>query len=196
MKRFTWLLAAALAAPAATVPIAAPAAAQVNNRAPGPFVESLAEQAFGAMKGDRAAARTQFRTLLSQHFAVDQIGDNLIRTWRPKISKQQYSAYKAAFPDFILGTYADRLYDYAGADLQVVRVQDRGNTAAVLSRVTKPGAKPVNVVWALAKSGNGYKVTNLTVSGVNVAMSQQADFNSYAQRNGFDGLVAFLKRRG
>ena len=31
--------------------------------------------------------------------------------------------------------------------------------------------------------------------GVNVAVAQEADFNSYIQRNGFDRLIAFLRSR-
>jgi phospholipid transport system substrate-binding protein len=191
------LFAAAFALTMVGAPIAAtPAVAQVSNQDPGRFVDTLADQGFGLLKGNRAQARNQFRALLSQHFAVDAIGDRLIRSWRPKISPQQYAAYKAAFPNFIIGTYADRLYDYASADLKVVRVQNQGNAAAVLTQVTRPGARPVNVVWSLAKAGNAYKVTNLTVGGVNLAMSQAADFNSYAQRNGFDALVKFMRQRG
>lgn len=199
MNRASRLLAAAglalagVAAPAAFAPAAAQA---IPNTDPGKFVDAIADRGFAALKGNRQAARGQFRALLAQHFAVDALGDRLIQQWRPKISQAQYAAYKAAFPNFIIGTYADRLYDYAGADLKVVRVQNQGNGAAVLSTVTKPGARPVNVIWSLTKVGNAYKVNNLTVGGVNLAMSQAADFNSYAQRNGFDALVAFMKKRG
>jgi phospholipid transport system substrate-binding protein len=52
------------------------------------------------------------------------------------------------------------------------------------------------VIWSLTKSGSGYKVSNLTVAGVNLALSQEADFKAYAQRNGFDALVKFMKDRG
>jgi phospholipid transport system substrate-binding protein len=175
---------------------AVPAAAEVNNQDPGKFVQSLAATSFGILKGEKAAARNKFRSLLSQHFAVDAIGDRLIRRWRPKISDSQYKAYKSAFPSFIVGTYADRLYDYANADIKIVRVQNQGNSAAVLTQVARPGARPVTAIWALAKVGGGYKVTNLTVGGVNVAVAQEADFNSYVQRNGFDALVNFMEKRG
>lgn len=185
------------AAVAAALPLAtAPAVAQANNSDPGRFVESIAEGGLRALSGNRAAARGKFRSMLAQHFAVDAIGDQLIRRWRPQINQSQYAAYKAAFPNFIIGTYADRLYDYADADVKVVRVQNQGNRAAVLTTVSKPGAKPVNVIWTLVKAGNGYKIANLNVGGVNVAMAQTADFNSYIQRNGFDALVDFMKRRG
>jgi phospholipid transport system substrate-binding protein len=181
---------------AMTAVAATPASAAINNQDPGKFVQSLATTSFNALKGDKASARNNFRSVLSQHFAVDAIGDRLIRRWRPKISDAQYKAYKAAFPSFIVGTYADRLYDLADADIKVVRVQNRGSNAAVLTQITRPGRRPVNAIWSLAKVGNGYKVSNLTVGGVNVAVAQEADFNSYVQRNGFDALVNLMERRG
>lgn len=190
-------MALALAGTAAPLFIAPAAAAAINTQDPGQFINGLTQQGFAALRGgNKSAARSQFRTLLSQHFAVDQIGDRLIRRWAPKITPAQHAAYKAAFPNFIIGTYADRLFDYANASVKIVRVQPAGNGAAVLTQVTKPGASPVNVVWTVEKIGGAYKVTNLTVANINLAITQAADFNSYIQRNGFDKLVAFMKARG
>lgn len=180
----------------AAVSIATPAAAEVDSSDPGRFVQTLAQTGFGVLKGNRANGRAQFRSLLSRHFAVDAIGDRLIQRWRRTIKPAQYQAYKAAFPSFIVGTYADRLYEYANAGIKIGRIQNQGASAAVMSQVTKPGARPVSAIWTVARSGTGYKVTNLTVNGVNLALTQQADFDSYVQRNGFDALVAFMKQRG
>jgi phospholipid transport system substrate-binding protein len=176
--------------------VAAPAHAQIDNRDPARFVEGLATTGFSSLKGPRAAARGKFRAILAQHFAVDAIGERLIRRWRPQISQAQYAQYRAAFPNFIIGTYADRLYDYNDASLKVVRVQNQGANAAVSTVVTKPGGRPANVTWTLTRVGAGYKVQNLTVSGVNLAVAQGADFDSYIQRNGFDRLIALMLRRG
>lgn len=175
---------------------AAPAEAAIDNREPGPFIHSLATAGFTVLKGSKASARSQFRSLLARHFAVEAIGDRLIRRWRPTISQSQYAAYKAAFPDFIIGTYADRLYDYADANFKVIRVQEQANGAAVLTQVTKPGTRPISAVWSVTKINGSYKVTNLTVAGINLAVAQSADFDSYVQRNGFDALLTFMKKRG
>ena len=61
----------------------APAGAQVSHQDPGKFVQSLATTGFGVLKGDKAAARGKFRSLLAQHFAVDAVGDRLVRRWKP-----------------------------------------------------------------------------------------------------------------
>ncbi len=145
--------------------------------------------------GSKASARGQFRDLLGQYFAVDEIGDRLIRRWRPQISPAQYAAYKAALPNFIISTYADRLYDYANAQVKVTRAVPGGSGAAVVSQVLQPGQQPINAIWTVEKDANGYKVSNLTVAGINLVLTQTADFDSYVQKNGFDKLVTFMKSR-
>ena len=192
------LAAAAISLSSLAIPtLATPALAAVNDQQPGPFVDTLSAEAFKALRsGNRTAAKSQFRTLLSQYFAVDAIGDRLIRRWSAKITPAQRASYKAAFPTFIVGTYADRLFDYANADLKVIRAIPQGDSAVVQTQVTKPGARPIAAVWTIDKIGGGYKVSNLTVAGINLAITQASDFDSYIQQNGFDKLVALMKSRG
>jgi phospholipid transport system substrate-binding protein len=200
MSRFRLMIGAALLGASsltATLVAAPAAAASVDNSDPSRFIETLSSSAFGVLHtGSQAAARGQFRTLLGQYFAVDEIGDRLIKRWKPQITPAQDQAYKAALPGFIINTYADRLFDYANAQVKVVRAVPRGDGAAVVSQVIQPGKAPINAIWTVEKIGGGYKVSNLTVSGINLVLTQQADFDSYVQKNGFDKLVAFMKSRG
>lgn len=173
------------------------AIAAVDTRDPGRFVDTLADTAFAALRaGDSVVARKEFRGLLAQHFDVAAIGDRLIARHRSSITAAQYSQYRAAFPGFIVGTYSDNLAPYARADLRVVRVEPRGSNAVVVTSVTRPGSRASNAVWTVVRSPGGYKVSNLTVGGVNLGLAQQADFDSYIRRRGFDALVAFMKSRG
>jgi phospholipid transport system substrate-binding protein len=178
-------------------PLATPAMAAVNTTDPSQFIDTLADEGFAVLRsGDKNAARTQFRTILAQHFAVDAIGERLIRRWSPTITPAQKAAYKAAFPNFIIGTYADRLFEYAKADLKVVRTIPSAGGVDVVTQVTKKGSAPITTVWSVQNSGGGYKVTNLKVGGINLAISQAADFDAIVQRKGFDALVAMMKSRG
>ncbi len=187
------LAVAAIAAPLAV----SPAAAQVVNTEPTQFVTTLTTEALSALKGgNKTAAKAKFRTLLSQHFAVDAIGDRLIRRWTPTITPAQRAAYKAAFPNYIIGTYADRLFEYANATVKVGRAMPTaGGSVDVATQVIQPGRQPIPAVWSVAKAGAGYKVTNLKVAGINLAIAQAADFDAIVQRQGFDALVAMMKAR-
>ena len=199
----TYLLPTLFAALALTPLLAVPAAAQStvpDSSGAGEFVVKLSESAFATLKtvnGGKVtlAQRAKFRSLLAQDFAIKAIGDRLIKRWRPTITPAQYSAYSAAFPDYIINTYADNLADYATADLKVTRVAPVGSGWAVYTTVTKPGAKPVNATWSVVRNGAGFQVTNLTVGGINLALTQSADFDAYVQKNGFDALITFMKSR-
>jgi len=65
----------------------------------------------------------------------------------------------------------------------------------VITQVTKPGAQPIAATWSLTKVGGAWKVLNLNVAGINVAMAQAADFDSVIQRQGFDALLKMMAAR-
>jgi phospholipid transport system substrate-binding protein len=199
------LAALALAASLGGMTTAVPAAAQVaataaDQAAAGTFIQTLSDKAFGALRDkslSHDAVLGKFRTMLRENFALDDIGNRLIRRYRTQITPAQYSAYSAVFPEFVTNVYAARLFDYSDAQVKVVRTVARGTRGDVdvYTRISVPNsANPIDAIWAVRKSDAGkWQVTNLTVSGINVALTQEADFSAYIQKNGFDALVAFLK---
>ncbi len=185
-----------LAPVSAAAQVAAPSAANAGDAAAPPFVQALANDAFAILRDkslSKTASRNKFRTMLQQNVALEDIGNRLIRRHRATISPAQYTAYQAALPEFVLNAYADRLYDYSDASVKTIRSVGRGPYTDVFTRVTRPGAQPVDAVWQIKKAGTRYMVNNLTVSGINLSLTQEADFNAYVQKNGFDALVTFLK---
>ena len=45
------------------------------------------------------------------------------------------------------------------------------------------GAAPIEFDWQINRTNNGYKVTNVIVSGINMARLQNSDLISVIQRN-------------
>jgi phospholipid transport system substrate-binding protein len=183
----------------ATPAVAQSAANAQQQAAAGAFIARLSNDAFGVLRNKsltRDAARAQFRTLLRQNFAITEIGNRLIRTQRAGLTPTQLQAYQAALPDFIVNTYADRLYDFSDAQVRVVRTVPLGTRGDVnvVTRITRPSGSPIDATWSVRPAGAAMQVTNLTVNGVNVALTQEADFKSYIQKNGFDALVVFMRR--
>lgn len=198
MNSFTKLSAALmLVGTSVAVPLTAVQATVVANQDAATFISSLGSESFAVLKtGNKAVVRTKFRELLSQHFAIDAIGERLIRRWNSQITPAQKASYKAAIPNFIVGTYSDNLYDYANASMKVIRTTPAGSGFNVVTQVQKPGAQPISAVWSVAKVGAGFKVTNLTVANINLAVTQGQDFDAIIQRKGIDGLIAMMKARG
>lgn len=204
IRALVLMLAAPLAI-AAIVPAAAQVADSAQQKRAGAFIEKLGADAFSILRDkglDRDAARGKFRDLLRQNFAVDRTGVRLIRSYRApsspiKLTEAQLTAYRRALPDYLVNTYSDRLYDFATADISVVRTAPRGSRGEVdvFTRITDPaGGRPIDAIWSVDMAGARPLVTNITVNGVNVALTQEADFKSYIERNGFDALVDFMNK--
>lgn len=199
IRAATIALAIAAAFPAAAQ-TATSAVVAVDQSSPQAFIQSLADGTFAVLRNDSmtpAARKDRFRNLVREHFAIRQIGDRLIRRYRQKITPQQYQAYTAALPGFIVGAYADRLQAYDDSKFQVLRTVPKGQTADVVSRVTRSGqSRPTQATWTLTKDTAGrWRIANLSVEGVNLLLSQEADFSSTIDRQGFDALVGFMRSR-
>ncbi len=192
------LLALALPPGPAAAQVGTATAANPGDPAARAFIETLMGDGFAVLRDtslSKAAARAKFRTILEKNVALDDIGMRLIRRQRAagQVSAAQLAAYRAAFPEFVLNAYADRLYDYADARVQVQRTVGRGAFTEVYTRVTRPGGQPIDTIWQVKPAAGGkLVVNNLVVAGVNLSLTQEADFASYVQKNGFDALVTFM----
>ena len=195
-------IAIALATAAIATPVtsfAATAAAPADKGQAGAFISDLAQRAYSVLRdksNDKAEVRAKFRLLLKENFAVTDIGNRLIRRHVRTITKAQYQAYQAAFPDYVVDTYTDNLFEFADSELKVIRTVPRGTRGDVdvYTRISRSnGAQPIDSIWSVKKDANGkFLVSNLTVAGVNLSLTQEADFNAYIQKNGFDALVKFM----
>ncbi|MEM8826840.1 MAG: ABC transporter substrate-binding protein [Pseudomonadota bacterium] len=192
----------ALTAPLAMIatPAGAEAATEVEAGEAAAFIESLSGQAFDVIRGgdpDDPATRKRLRTLLAEAFDVNYVGQFLVRRHWRELEPKQKSAYMAIFPEWVVATYTNNLFTFADSNVQILRAIPRGTRGdvQVFTRITPGSGTPFPAVWDVRKKDGEFKIRNLTVSGVNMALTQSEDFNAYINRNGFDELVALMKKR-
>ena len=203
MRTVITAFAIAVASVAAATPVmaqtAAPAAA-IDAAAASKFIDRISGEAFAVLRDksmSKIAARAKFRSMLRENVALDEIGNRLIRRQRATLTPAQYTAYQAALPEFVLNAYADRLYDYQNATFKMVRTLPRNAaTVDVYSSVTQPSKRSFDAIWQVRQAATGkYMINGLTVEGINLTLTQEADFAAYIQKNGFDQLVEFMKSK-
>jgi phospholipid transport system substrate-binding protein len=152
------------------------------------FVERLAQRAIEGLTAreiDTAERTKRFRELLTEAFDVPKIGRFALgAAWRTANAADR-EAYLKAFEDFIVATYATRFADYGGEQIRVVssRRLDEGE-AAVGTMFERARGEPVRVDWRLAPDGQSWKIIDVIIEGVSMAITQRDDFASTVQRNG------------
>ena len=174
------------------------AAAPATDEA-GAFMAQLAEQAIATLRAEdltqeqRAAA---FSKLLNTSLDFDSIGRFVAGRHYQKMSPQQRMEYHRLFAVFVVKTFARRLGDYSGESFSVTSTRQIDDQhALVRSRVIRPNGPPIELDWRLRAGASAYRIVDVIVGGVSMAVTQQQDFSAVIARSGVDGLLAALRVR-
>ena len=155
---------------------------------PAAFVRDFGEQAI-AVLADKDLAGDQreqaFRGLLTAGFDVKTIGRFVLgRYWR-KATEAERAEYGRLFEDLIVATYARQLSSYAGTGLKVEGVrQQNGKSALVASRFLRAEGEPVRLDWRLLRRGDTWRIVDVVVEGMSMALSQRSEFKAVIRGNG------------
>jgi phospholipid transport system substrate-binding protein len=175
---------AAVAAVAAVSPVSAQNAVPEATA----FIDSLAQRAIVGLTAkdiDTADRAARFRALFTETFDVATIGRFALGTpWRTA-SEADRTEYLKAFEDFIVATYATRFADYGGEAIRTTgsRRGDDGEVFVASEFVRAQGA-PVRVAWRLRPNANSWRIIDVIIEDVSMAITQRDDFSSTIQRNG------------
>lgn len=183
------LIAGALA-PAVLAAVADPAAVinNLGNRA----LEVLGKNATPAQRVAR------FHELFRADFDVPGIARFVLgRYWKTTTAEQQEEFVKL-FEDYIAIVYSSQLAAYSGETLKVTGSRADPEGATVASEIIRPtGTPPVKVEWHLADQNGTYKIRDVSVDGISMAVTQRSEFASVIQRNGgqVQSLIAMLREK-
>ncbi len=154
---------------------------------------TLADPALDSGRREQA-----LRELLMRGFDTETIGRVVLgRHWRTATGPQRQE-YRRLFQDFIVTSYANRLAKYPNSRVVVTGVRTgKRNVVIVKSLVHRPAKPPLRVDWLVRYSAQGYRVIDVVIAGISMAITQRSEFGSIIHKHGGDmeGLLAALRAR-
>jgi phospholipid transport system substrate-binding protein len=192
-----WFLAGACILIVGILISARPAAAAAD---PAAVITSLGNKALEVLGNnvDPKLRVARFRQLFSEDFDVPGIARFVLgRYWRLATEPQQQEFVKV-FADYIALAYSNRLTEYSGETLHVTGSKPAPGGSVVSSEIVRPnGAPPAKVDWLLTPHDGAYKISDVVVEGVSMAVTQRSEFASVIQRNGgqVQGLITALRQK-
>ena len=141
--------------------------------------------------------KERFREILNRTFKIRLIARfTLGRYWR-RATKEQRKEYVGLFEDFVVMAYAARFRDYSGENFSVGIVRDINTSDKLVSSklVLKDGTA-IPVHWRV-RSGDTYKIIDVLVEGVSMAITQREEFAAIINQRGgeVEGLLAALRKK-
>ena len=173
----------------------------IQTQSPTEFIRSLGEETIQTL-GDEALSEkdriSEFRRLFIIGLDFRTIGRFVLgRHWR-RATRDEIRAFEPLFAEYVVTTYAIRLARYQIDSLKVgdVRADGRGG-AVVATEIVRREGSPARIEWRVRGKPGNYKIIDVVVEGISMAITQRSEFTSVIQRGGgeFDSLLTQLRKR-
>ncbi len=168
------------------------------------FISALAERAMSTLAESELASedrRERFRELFNDAFAVKGIGKFVLgRHWR-KATPEERQEYLVLFEGQIVSIWADRFTEYSGNKFEIMGATAvKGLRAPVALVETKFWTGPktaIRVDWRVSTADSNYKITDIYVEGVSLAITHRSEYSSAIRRHGgtIEGLLQVMRNR-
>ena len=163
---------------------------------PATFVDGLVGAALQTLRNPALAdgeREARLGAVLSENFDIPRIARYVLGRYWLVASDDERRAFSRLFERWVIRTYAARLAQYTGESVKVTGARPESDTGAVVtSQIIHPSGPPTRVEWRVRREGDGYRVLDVDVEGVSMALTERDEVAATIQRTG--GTVASLNR--
>ncbi len=163
------------------------------------FIVKMGDSAIGFLGNEglsQAQKEAEFKKLLQGSFDMKTIGRFALGSYWNQASPAQQAEYLRLFEAMIVKVYSARFNEYKGQTLDVSAAKEDGKDTLVTSYIVPQNGSKVRVDWRVRNKGSSYKIVDVIIEGVSMAMTQRSDFSSVIQRGGgnIEVLIDHLKK--
>lgn len=137
-----------------------------------------------------------FQEKFNEALDLKTIGQFVLGVYWKKASSEERDAFMVQFRDFTTKTWLDRfnLYDGQKFIFSGTRNAERGQFYVDSQVQMNP---PVEVIWRLRQKEGTYKIIDIIVEGVSMAMSYRNEYSAFLQKHGgkLTTLIDELQRK-
>lgn len=156
------------------------------------FVNQLADNVINnILTADvsRDEKMTRFQAEFTRALDLKNIGQFVLGVYWRKATEEEREAFLTAFMDFTTKTWADRFDLYQGQKIVFTGVRNAERNQLYVDS-TIQNNPPVEVIWRLKQKDDSYRIIDIIVEGVSMAMSYRNEYSAFLQTH--DGSVAEL----
>jgi len=163
----------------------------------GEFLEGFGAQAIKLLaetQPGEARRESEMRRLLNEGFDIDFIGRFALSRYYRGASDAEKTEVRRLFEDYLIAAYGRRFGTYNGEKFIIGTVTpEEDDRAVVRSDVVRPGGDQMAVNWRVQRREGKWRVIDIMVEGVSMAVTQRSEFTALLQRE--NGSVTALNQR-
>ena len=164
-------------------------------------IASLSQNAITVLADSQlteAQKAVELHTLFVDGFDIKTLSRTVLgRHWR-RADDSQRAAYMQAFERYVVKTYVRRLsqLDELAVEIKGSRAIDEKDTM-VTTVFAGPDGQSLKIDWRVRERDGGFKIIDVVVENVSMAVTQRSEFASLIRSNGgkLDVLIAALEKK-
>ena len=187
-----------------------PAAGLADNQAPrlelqlhpagaARMVEDLGSQTAQALASEPAEKpaqrREMLRELVRKGFDLELTSQFVLGKYWHSATQEQRTEFMDLFTEYLLNSYARHLASFRAESLSVVASNPVGDRDILVGTNVEGPDGPAAPVWRVRAVEGGYKIIDVTVDGMSLALTQRREFASVVNRAGLEGLLKLLRQK-
>jgi phospholipid transport system substrate-binding protein len=167
----------------------------------GDTVQGLYDALLSTMKNGRTLGQsgrfTQLEPVIRRSFDVASMARLAVGPSWANLTEAQRQEVTESFGRYISAIYADRFDSYAGQKLEVTGEQPAPSGAMVRSQIIKADGEPVKVDYMMRRNGDSWLISDIYLDGaISEVATRRSEFAAILKKEGIDGLIAALNRKG
>jgi len=175
-----------------------------QSLAPDQLVQKITDEVLAAIKSDRdlAAGDKQKALKLAEEKVLPYVDFEQAtrlavgRAWR-EATPEQRKRLVSEFRNMLVRTYSNAISAYQGQTLKVLpqRGKQDPEETVVRTQFIRAGGQPLPIDFTMHKTGDTWKVYDITVEGVSLVMTYRSEFDAIVKQEGIDGLIKRLAQK-
>ena len=152
------------------------------------FVSNFADSAINILSDNEileGEKNSKFTDLVMSAIDLNLISKFVLsKTWK-NATDDQKERYIHAFKDYFINSYANKLDQYSGEQVEVVDAEEAGKYVIVNSFIYREGTDTlkINLKWRLLNRDNEIKIIDLNIEGISLIIAQREEFQSFLANN-------------
>ncbi len=151
-------------------------------------------------KENQEKKEADFKKYFTQALDLPSIGRFVLGRYWKSADKQQRDDFIQIFMDATTKSWADRFNLYTGQQLEFLGsrfMNDNPNQIYVDSKIMDKKS-PVEVIWRLQKKQDSYKIIDIIIENVSMALTYRNEYNAFLQSHNGDiaALINQIRQKG
>ena len=152
------------------------------------FVSNFADSAINILSDNEileGEKHSKFTNLVMSAIDLNLISKFVLsKTWK-NATDDQKKRYIQAFKNYFINSYANKLDQYSGEQVEVVDAEEAGKYVIVNSFIYREGTDTlkINLKWRLLNRDGEIKIIDLNIEGISLIIAQREEFQSFLANN-------------